>query len=158
MLDGTPNTIPEGATGAFKAIATFPTVEATQELKVQTNSMAAEYGGAGSGVVNIVTKSGTNEYHGATFEFLRNSAMDANDFFSNRNGIPLASFKRSQFGGAFGGPVIFPKLYDGRNRTFFFIAVESLYQLGGITYSGSVPTPLQKAGILARHSMPRAGL
>ncbi len=146
MLDGTPDTMPEGSTGAFKAIATFPTVEGTEEFKVQTNSMAAEYGGSGGGVINIVTKSGTNQYHGALFEFLRNSAMDSNDFFSNRNGIPLASFKRNQFGLAFGGPVIVPRLYNGKNRTFVFVSMEYLYQLGGIALSTTVPTPLQKTG------------
>jgi hypothetical protein len=112
LLDGTPKTIPEGSTGMLRAVTIFPTVEGMQEFKVQTNSMAAEYGGSGGGIVNIVTKSGTNQYHGAAFEFLRNSAMDSNGFFNNANLIPLASFKRNQFGAALGGPVLLPR-YNG---------------------------------------------
>ncbi len=146
LLDGTPNTIPEGSTGMLRAVTIFPTVEGMQEFKVQTNSMSAEYGGSGGGVVNIVTKAGTNQYHGAAFEFLRNSAMDSNGFFSNANNIALASFKRNQFGAAFGGPVMIPKLYHGRNKTFFFVSWEDLRQLGGIPFTTSVPTDLQRAG------------
>ncbi len=146
LLDGTPDTMPEGSTGAFRAVTIFPTVEGTQEFKVQTNSMPAEYGGSGGGIVNIVTKSGTNEYHGAMFEFLRNSAMDSNGFFSNQSGIPLASFKRNQYGAAFGGPVIIPKLYNGKNKTFLFVSWESLNQLGGVPFTTTVPTDLQRQG------------
>ncbi len=146
LLDGTPNTIPEGSTGMFRAVTIFPTVEGMQEFKVQTNSMSAEYGGSGGGVVNIVTKSGTNDYHGAAFEFLRNSAMDSNGFFGNANGISLASFKRNQFGAAFGGPVTIPKLYRGKNRTFLFVSWEDLKQLGGIPFTTTVPTDLQRKG------------
>ena len=146
LLDGTPNTIPEGSTGLFRAIAIFPTVEGMQEFRVQTNSMAAEYGGSGGGIVNIVTKSGTNQYHGAAFDFLRNSVMDANGFFSNTNRIPLASFKRNQFGAALGGPVIIPKLYNGKDKTFLFVTWESLIQRGGIPFTSTVPTALQRQG------------
>jgi hypothetical protein len=146
LLDGTPNTIPEGSTGGFRAVTIFPTVEGMEEFKVQTNSMAAEYGGSGGGIINIVTKSGTNQYHGAMFEFLRNSAMDSNGFFSNASRIPLASFKRNQFGAAFGGPVSIPKLYNGKNRTFLFVSWEDLRQLGGIPFTTTVPTDLQRQG------------
>jgi len=145
LLDGTPNTLPEGSTGMLRAVTIFPTVEGMQEFKVQTNSMAAEYGGSGGGIVNIVTKAGTNQFHGAVFEFLRNSAMDSNGFFSNANKIGLASFKRNQFGAAVGGPVILPK-YNGKNRTFFFVSWEDLRQLGGIPFTSTVPTDLQRKG------------
>jgi len=146
LMDGTPNTVAEGSTGAFRAVTIFPTVEGTQEIRVQTNTYTAEFGGSGGGVVNIVTKSGTNRYHGAVFEFLRNSKMDANGFFSNARSIPLASFKRNQFGAAFGGPVSIPKIYDGRNKTFVFGSWETLKELGGIPFTTSVPTARQKAG------------
>jgi outer membrane receptor protein involved in Fe transport len=146
LLDGTPNTVTEGSTGAFRAVTIFPTVEGTQEFKVQSNTYAAEFGGSGGGVINIVTKSGTNAYHGAAFEFLRNSDLDANGFFSNARGVSLASFRRNQFGAAFGGPVILPKLYNGRNKTFLFVSWESLIERGGIPYTASVPTALQKSG------------
>jgi hypothetical protein len=146
LLDGAPNTIPEGSTGGFRAVAVFPTVEGMEEFKVQTNSVQAEYGGSGGGIVNIVTKSGTNEYHGAGFDFLRNSVMDSNGYFSNANHIPLASFKRNQFGAAFGGPVSIPKLYNGKNKTFLFVSWEDLKQLGAIPFTSSVPTLLQRQG------------
>ena len=146
LLDGTPNTVTEGSTGAFRAVTIFPTVEGTQEFKVQSNTYASEFGGSGGGVINIVTKSGTNEFHGAMFEFLRNSDLDSNAFFSNARNIPLASFKRNQFGAAVGGPVLFPKLYNGRNKTFFFVSWESLVERGGVPFTTSVPTALQKSG------------
>lgn len=146
LLDGTPNTVTEGSTGAFRAVTIFPTVEGTQEFKVQSNTFAAEFGGSGGGVVNIVTKSGTNEFHGALFEFIRNSEFDANPFFSNARNIPLASFKRNQFGAAVGGPVLIPKLYNGRDKTFFFVSWETLIERGGVPFTSSVPTDLQKTG------------
>jgi hypothetical protein len=146
LLDGTPNTVAEGSTGALRAVTIFPTVEGTQEFKVQSNTYAAEFGGSGGGVVNIVTKSGTNQFHAAMFEFVRNSEFDANGFFSNARNIPLASFKRNQFGAAAGGPVIFPKLYNGRDKTFFFVSWESLLERGGVPFTSTVPTALQKIG------------
>ena len=109
MLDGTSNTMPEG-NPAFSAVTVFPSVDSIQEFRVQTNAYSAEYGNSGGGLVNIVSKSGTNRLHGSAFEFLRNSRMDANNFFNNRSGIPLASFKRNQFGGAAGGPLFIPRL------------------------------------------------
>ena len=72
----------------------------------------------------MVTKSGTNQMHGSLYEFLRNSALGSNNFFANAAGRPLGSFKRNEFGATFGGPIYLPKLYDGRNRSFFFVAYE----------------------------------
>src|SRR5207248_9954564 len=95
-------------------------VELVQEFKLQTNSFSAEYGFTGGAVVNIVTRSGTNQIHGSAFDFLRNSALNANAFFSNRNGRPIVASRRNQFGGAAGGPVYIPKIYDGRNKKLLF--------------------------------------
>jgi hypothetical protein len=155
LLDGTPDTMPEGSTGGFRAVTIFPTVEGMEEFKVQTNSMQAEYGGSGGGIVNIVTKSGTNQYHGAGFDFLRNSVMDSNGFFSNASHVPLASFKRNQFGAAFGGPVSIPKLYNGKNKTFLFVSWEDLKQLGAIPFTTSVPTAAERTGDFSQYSTPR---
>jgi hypothetical protein len=74
-------------------------------------------------VVDVISKSGTNRLHGSAFEFLRNSAMDARSFF-NTKGTPFPPFRFNQFGFSLGGPVILPKLYDGRNKTFFFVDYE----------------------------------
>jgi len=112
LLDGAPNTLPGVWPGRGILGVTVP-VDSIQEFKVQVNSFSAEFGRTGGGLLNTVTKSGSNELHGSLFHYLRNSRMDANDFFSNRSGIPLGSFKRNQFGATAGGPVI-------RNRTFFF--------------------------------------
>jgi len=85
-----------------------------QEFKVETNNFSAEYGRASGGVFNVVTKSGSNNFHFTAYEFLRNDKLNANDFFANTAGRPKPPFKFNQFGGTFGGPVVLPKLtiYD----------------------------------------------
>ena len=128
------------------AISAIPSVEGIQEFRILTNSYPAEYGRSGGGVVIMVTKSGTNTLHGSGFEFLRNSAMDANNFFANRSGLPLASFKRNQFGGSLGGPVWLPKIYNGRNRTFFFVDYEGMRLRAAQIATYTVPTDLQRRG------------
>lgn len=119
LLDGAPNTLP-GVWPGRGILGTPVQVDAVREFKVQTSTFSAEYGRSGGGLINMVGRAGTNEWHGSLFHFLRNSALDANDFFNNRSGVPLGAFRRNQFGGTLGGPVHLPKLYDGRNRTFFF--------------------------------------
>jgi hypothetical protein len=98
----------------------FPFPDALQEFSVQTSNYSARYGGNAGGVVNIVTKSGTNELHGSLFEFVRNSEFNARSFFA----ATRDQYKRNQFGGTFGGPVVFPGIYNGRNRTFFFLGYQ----------------------------------
>ena len=100
-----------------------PIVDSIAEFNVITNSLSAEYGRTGGGVINVATRSGTNEFHGSLFEFLRNAKLDANSWANNRNRTPRAAFQRNQFGGTIGGPISIPGLYDGENRTFFFFAV-----------------------------------
>jgi hypothetical protein len=96
-------------------------VDAIQEFSVLTSNYSAEYGKTSGGVVNAVTRSGTNTFHGSGYEFLRNSALDAANFFENAGGIPKSPFKRNQFGGSMGGPII-------KNRTFFFADYEGIRQ------------------------------
>jgi hypothetical protein len=146
LLDGASNTITEGSTGAMMAVAVFPSVDATLEFKVQSNSYSAEYGRTGGGVVNIVTKSGSNELHGSVYEFLRNSVFDANNFFNNKNNIPRASFKRNQFGATVGGPIWIPGIYKGKNRSFFFFSYEGGRARPATTITDTVPTPQQISG------------
>ena len=95
---------------------------------------------------NVITRSGSNQFHGALYEFFRNSDLNANDFFANRGGIGIAPFKYNQFGGTLGGPVWIPKVYNGHNKTFFFVSVESVRFLQGVTFSGSVPNAQQLSG------------
>lgn len=143
LLDGIPSAPP---TDDFNALTIFPSVDAVQEFKVQTSNYSAEFGLTGGGIINVVYKSGSNELHGSAYDFLRNSALDSNNFFSNKNGVPLASFKRNQFGFSLGGPVVIPKLYHGRNKTFFFADYEGLRQLEGTTTITTVPTVAERTG------------
>ncbi len=144
LVDGIPAA--PGLVNPIQGFAVFPSVESVQEFKVQTNNYSAEFGRSGSGVVNLIYRSGTNQFHGSAFDFLRNSNLDSNNYFSNRNGVPLPNFKRNQFGGSLGGPLSIPKVYDARDKTFFFIAYEGLRQGTGAQLTTSVPTALQRAG------------
>lgn len=141
LIDGVPS-----STGFFNQITTLPTVDDTQEFKVQSNNLSAEYGRYSGGAVNVTTKSGTNSYHGNVFEFIRNSALDANDFFNKSKGKSIPPFKMNQFGGTFGGPLSIPKVYNGRDRTFFFVDYQGTRRVQGNTFIGTVPTVLEKNG------------
>ena len=143
LLDGVPSAPP---TDGFNSLTIFPSVDAVQEFKVQTSSYSSEFGMSGGGIINLIYKSGTNTLHGTAYEFLRNSVLDANNFFSNQKGQSLASFKRNQFGATAGGPVYAPKLYDGRNKTFFFVSYEGLRQRTASTVSTTMPTTAERNG------------
>ena len=119
-----------------------PSLEAVTEFTVDTNGFKAEYGHAGGGVMTFVSKSGTNDFHGTAYEFLRNNDFDANYFFSNQRGIPRQIYKQSDFGASAGGPVLIPKIYNGKNKTFFFFAYEGFRnRVGATAASGTIPTP-----------------
>lgn len=144
LLDGAPNTA---------ASQNQPVVNANpdmvQEFKVETNSFSAEYGRAAGGVFNVVTKSGTNDLHFSAYEFLRNDKLNANDFFANRSGTRRAPFRFNQFGGTLGGPVYIPKVYNGRNRTFFFFNTEIVRFVQGIIFTSVLPDPRHLTGDLS---------
>lgn len=116
-------------------------VDALQEFQVLQSEYNAEFRNAG-GALNASTKSGTNEFHGVLFEFLRNDKLDARNFFALSRDI----LKRNQFGGSLGGPLSIPKLYNGKNRTFFFFNYEGMRQSAGQVFNNIVPTDAQKAG------------
>ncbi len=141
LIDGVPSTA-----GYFGQITTIPLVEDTQEFKVQSSDLPAQYGRFAGGVVNVITKSGGNQLHGSLFEFLRNDKFDANDFFTNQAGKPKPEFRMNQFGYAVGGPVVIPHLYNGRNRTFFFTDYQGTRWVQGNVFVGTVPTLAQRAG------------
>src|SRR5205807_2040525 len=127
------------------SIVLRPAVESVREFQVQTNLYSAELGRNSGAVVNVVTKSGTNDVHGSAFEFLRNSAMDSRNFF-NTKGTPFPSFRYNQFGFSFGGPVEIPKLYNGKNRTFFFVDYEGFRRNQGQTLNVTIPTLAMRSG------------
>ena len=127
-----------------------PSVEALTEFTVDTNGFKAEYGHAGGGVMTFSTKSGTNGLHGSAYEFLRNNAFDSNNFFNNAAGRkangslvkPAQIYKQNDFGFTTGGPVIIPKIYNGKDKSFFFFSYEGFRNRNGATsFATTVPTP-----------------
>ena len=141
LIDGVPS-----STGFFNQITTLPSVDDTQEFKVESSNLSAAYGRYSGGAINVSTKGGANVYHGNVFEFLRNSAFDANDWFTKQAGKPTPPFKMNQFGGTIGGPISIPGLYSGKDRTFFFFSYQGTRRVKGTNFIGTVPTDAQKAG------------
>jgi hypothetical protein len=123
-----------------------PSVDAVQEFKVQTNYFSAEFGNTGGSVVNMITKSGTNQVHGDVYEFHRNSALNANNWFSNRAGRAIPDFTRNVFGGVIGGPVEIPHVYHGKDKTFFFYDYEGTRQSSATNKTMTVPTLQERTG------------
>jgi hypothetical protein len=119
---------------AFGSTNNLVSVDAMQEFKIQTSTYAPEFGRTPGGQVQIVTRSGTNDFHGTLFGYIRNEALDANNWFSNANRLGKAPLRQNQFGGTFSGPLLIPRFgeggrqpwYHGRNRTFFFFSYEGL--------------------------------
>jgi len=126
----------------FGASLTTPNIDATQEFKMMTNNFSAEYGRMAGGLMNMALKSGANQAHGSLFEFLRNDLVDARNFFDQQK----SELRRNQFGGLLSGPVVIPKLYKGRDRTFFLFSWESYRQVQGAPALGVVPTLAQRTG------------
>ncbi|HLK50713.1 MAG TPA: TonB-dependent receptor [Bryobacteraceae bacterium] len=128
MIDGMDNNEREQFT-----ILMRPSIDMIAEVKVDTNTYPAEVGRAGGAVVNLLTKSGTNGFHGGLYEFLRNDKLNANDFFSNLSGVPRPEYRQNQFGGSIGGPI-------RKDKTFFFGDVEALRIVQGVP-TGQIFTP-----------------
>jgi hypothetical protein len=125
--------------------AVAPIIDAIQEFKVVSHTDSAEYGGVLGGVVNVVTKTGTNELHGSAWEYIRNTAFDAKNYFLPI-GTPKAFYHQNQFGASGGGPVVIPKLYDGKNRSFFFGAYQGYRYSTPSNSELLVPTAAELAG------------
>lgn len=145
LLDGGANT-----TAFSNQTAGLPQVDAVQEFRVLTSSYAPEYGRTSGGVISFGLRSGTNEYHGSAHEFLRNTVLDANGFNANRAGRPRQQLQRNQFGGTLGGPIILPRLYNGKNRTFFFFGFEALRERQAGSFTGAMPTAAERQGNFAQ--------
>lgn len=145
FLDGGMNTVP-----AINEISVVPMVDSVAEFRVETNGMKAEFGQTSGGVVNVVTKSGTNNFHGSLYEFFRNDSLDARNAFATQvnsiTGRIKPILRYNQYGGTAGGPVLIPKIYDGRNRTFFFVGYEQWRHRSATLRRGTVPTPLERTG------------
>ncbi|MCI0489420.1 MAG: carboxypeptidase-like regulatory domain-containing protein [Blastocatellia bacterium] len=142
-LDGSPNLASQGRVGFS------PPSDAVQEFKVETNSFDAQQGYTAGANVNVATKGGTNDLHGTLYYFSRNENRAANDFFANKakQGRSPRDYKR--YGGTVGGPVFVPKIYDGRNKTFFFFAYEGLDDVSPEPQIFTVPTERMRRGDLS---------
>jgi hypothetical protein len=137
LIDGFQNNSMKGGGAQVR-----PPIDALQEYKLHTSAYQAEYGRLAGGVMSMVLRSGTNQLHGSLFEFLRNDVFDARNFFD----AAKTSLRRNQYGATVSGPVYLPKLYNGRNRTFFLFSWESYRQVQGSTRLTAVPTELERAG------------
>jgi hypothetical protein len=131
LLDGTWDTGSD-----WGGVTYVPAVDDVQEFKIQTNAFTAQYGWSSGNVINVVTKSGTNDFHGDAYEFYRNSALDSRNFFNNG---AMPDFHRHQFGVTFGGPII-------KNKTYFFVYYEGLRQQTPVTFGGTMPLDAFRAG------------
>ncbi|MBV8810799.1 MAG: hypothetical protein JO033_19195 [Acidobacteriaceae bacterium] len=134
FLDGVPVNITYG-----NIVALVPTQDSVSEFRVQTNNNTAEYGRYTGGVINLTSKSGTNDFHGSAYEFLRNKVLNATNFFANQSGAGRAPFIQNQFGANLGGPII-------KDKTFFFFSYEGFRARQGVLFVETVPTVPQLSG------------
>ena len=138
LIDGVSSTNYE-QNGGLLVMSALPSPDAIQEFKVQTWNFSAEFGFTGSTVVNVVMRSGTNTFHGSAYEYLRNSKLNANNFFNNMAGKAIAPLRRNNFGGTVGGPI-------QRNKTFFFFDYDGLRQRSMTTTTFGVPSAAERTG------------
>lgn len=137
----------------FNTVIVTPSIESVREFKVLAGTFSAEFG-RGAGVVSVSTKSGSNDFHGTIFDFLRNQVLDARNAFATKQAVPVKPpFRRNQFGAAIGGPLGLPRFgeggptfYSGKNRTFFFVDYAGLRELRGLTFTNTVPTEKTRRG------------
>lgn len=140
-LDGQPLNI-----GYINLPVVIPVQDSIQEFKVQTSNLGADWGKFSGGVINLSTKSGTNDLHGELYEYLRNKVLNANDFFLNKAGRARPPWTQNQFGVNAGGPLWIPHVYDGRNKTFWFFNWEAFRLRTATPFTTTVPTTNEKNG------------
>ncbi len=141
-LDNTNHTV------AFAIMQNMPNADAIQEMAIQTSNYAAEFGQAGGGLFNITMKSGTNQFHGTGFEYFVNEDLNAGlpFTFTPEGGKYRPRNRRNDFGGTIGGPIWIPKVYDGRNKSFFFYSYEYYKEAQGLTFTDTLPNAQYQAG------------
>ncbi len=149
LIDGVSVTNFEPNSGILQVLYT-PSVDAVQEFKVQQSNFSSEFGFSGGTVINLLSRSGTNKYHGTLYEFNRNAALEANSYFNNLNGQPIPPFSRNDFGGSVGGPI-------RKNKTFFFFDWEGVRQTTGDSRTAGVPTDLERTGDFSQLCALRGG-
>jgi hypothetical protein len=132
LMDGVTVTNME-PNGGVTQVTYMPSSESVEEFRVEQSNFSAEYGFSGASVVNLVTRSGSNEFHGGVYDYIRNKITDSNTWFNNYNGIALPPVHRNNYGGTFGGPI-------WRNKTFFFVDYSGTRSSTAYTYEAGVPT------------------
>jgi hypothetical protein len=152
LLDGIP------ITDAANRAIIIPTLEAVEQVKVQSNTYDAEMARTGGGMFNTYLKSGTNDWHGSLFGSLRQTSWAANNFFNNAAGIALPDQPNKTFGASFGGPIRIPKVYNGKNRTFFWLAWEGYQDTQSNTSQFSTPTALERIGDFSQSKTPSGAI
>ena len=145
LLDGSANTI-----GDFNGVAVVPPQDSVQEFRMETSTYSAEFGRSGGGAVNIVTKAGSNLYHGSAYYYHQNDAFNANAWTNNRFGTPISVIRRHNYGYSLGGPIVIPKVYNGRNKTFFFSTYEGRRDKTPLDSVYSLPTAAERTGDFSR--------
>ena len=148
LIDGVP------ITDADNRAIIIPTLEAVQEVKVQANTYDAEMARTGGGMFNTLMKSGANQYHGSLYGHLRQTAWDANSFFNNAGGVPITNQPNDTWGASFGGAVIIPHLYNGRNKTFFYLGYEHYDDIQSASSTFNAPTAAEKTGDFSGSGQP----
>jgi hypothetical protein len=140
LIDGLSNTKVD------RGVSLVPSLSATQEFSVQSNLYDAQYGRVGGGVTSIIVKSGTNQIHGQVYEFMKNVDLDANEWTSNKAGLPKRQFENNTWGAEADGPIIIPKLFDGRNRAFFMMSYEGEKENSNGVITSTLPLPEWRTG------------
>ena len=144
-LDGADNNNYQGGFASGQAYAVNPSPDAVEEFKVQSTNYSAEFGQSAGGVINVITKNGTNTFHGSVYEFFRNNNLDGRNYFSQTR--PL--YQQNQFGGSLGGPIIIPKIFNGRDKLFFFADAEGFLSNKGTTKNVTLPSAAWRTGDLS---------
>jgi Carboxypeptidase regulatory-like domain/TonB-dependent Receptor Plug Domain len=144
--------------GANLTLYTFPSPDAIAEFKTLRGQYSAAFGRNASGQIDVVTKSGSNSIHGSAFEFLRNNYFDANGYYNDYNHIPITKYRYNDFGFSFGGPVYIPKIYNGHNKTFFFVSEDWWRDVTYTTGSAIVPTAAERTGDFSNSGFQSGGV
>jgi hypothetical protein len=153
LIDGIPNTVQQNNGGPVY----IPSIDAVEEIKVHTTMFDAQYGHSNGGAINVTTRGGTNELHGTAYLYKRWAALNANSWTNNSRGLPKPPENYRQYGYLVSGPVYLPKLYDGRNRTFFSTTLENDRDARDLTREARVPTLLERRGDFSQTLNRRGG-
>ena len=135
--------------GSTGGVQRMPSTEAIREFRVLTSGYTAEYGRTSGGFVSVVSDSGTNDFHGSLYEYFRNEKLNANNFFRNLRGQNRQTDRYNQFGGKIGGPVVIPKLYNGKDKSFFFFNYEGLRRISPFNNQSTIPDAAARRGDFA---------